>query len=293
MAGEARRLTKRVVDAAVPRAERFHLWDSELAGFGLRIEASGTKTFVVRYRAEGGGRNAPRRFMTVGRYGPLTPDEARSKARQILGAVATGHDPAGERTAKRTAMLVSELIDLYAAEGCVVQRGKRQGQPMKAATKRYTLARLRHHVVPLLGRKRANEIQASDVERLVAAIEAGKTAKDETLGPRQRIIVRGGPGAARKVARDVSAMFTFAVRRRLATENPCAAAAINKTDNRRTRFLDLGEVRKLGAVLVDMEARGLNPKAANIARLWALTGFRRNEAAGLKRSEVDWDRARV
>src|SRR3712207_8171426 len=28
-----------------------------------------------------------------------------------------------------------------------------------------------------------------------------------------------------------------------------------------------------------------------IARLWALTGLRRNEAAGLKRSEVDWDRA--
>src|SRR5829696_1148798 len=111
MAGEARRLTKRVVDAAVPRAERFHLWDSELAGFGLRIEASGTKTFVVRYRAEGGGRNAPRRFMTVGRYGALTPDEARSKARQILGSVATGHDPAAERSAKRTAMLVPEPVD--------------------------------------------------------------------------------------------------------------------------------------------------------------------------------------
>src|SRR5829696_1246251 len=278
MAGEGRaRLTKRVVDAARPRAERFHVWDSELSGFGLRIEASGTKTFIVRYRAEGGGRNAPRRFMTVGRYGPLTPDEARSKARQILGAVATGHDPAGERTAKRTAMLVSELIDLYAAEGCVVQRGKRQGQPMKAATKRYTLARLRHHVVPLLGRKRANEIRAGDVERLVAAIEAGRTAKDETLGPRKRVIVRGGPGAARKVARDLSAVFTFAVRRRIAIENPCATAAINKTDNRRTRYLDLGEVRQLGAALVDMEARGLNPKAANIARLWALTGMRRNE----------------
>ena len=104
MAGErerkAVRLTKRVVDAATSRAERFHVWDSELSGFGLRVEASGTKTFIVRYRADGGGRNAPRRFMTVGRYGTLTPDEARSKARQILGAVATGHDPAGDRSAK-------------------------------------------------------------------------------------------------------------------------------------------------------------------------------------------------
>jgi integrase len=88
-------------------------------------------------------------------------------------------------------------------------------------------------------------------------------------------------------------VFTFAMRRRLVLENPCATAAINKTDNKRTRFLDLGEVRKLGAALIDLEARGLNPKAANIARLWALTGMRRNEAAGLKRSEVDWERARV
>ncbi len=47
-------LTKRVVDAAKAREGRYHLWDIKLAGFGLRVETSGTKTFVVRYRADRG-----------------------------------------------------------------------------------------------------------------------------------------------------------------------------------------------------------------------------------------------
>jgi Arm DNA-binding domain len=66
--------TKRVADAAEPRDDRYYVWDSLLPGFVLRIEKSGTKTFIVRYRAEGGGRTAAQRFVTVGRYGPLTPE---------------------------------------------------------------------------------------------------------------------------------------------------------------------------------------------------------------------------
>jgi hypothetical protein len=105
-----------------------------------------------RYRAGGGGRTAPRRFVTIGRYDALTVNQARAQAKAILGAVAKGDDPAGERHKKRREMTVSALIDLYELEGCVVQRGVRQGTPMKERTKTYTLARLRHHVVPLLGR---------------------------------------------------------------------------------------------------------------------------------------------
>src|SRR5262249_47430372 len=95
------RLIKRLVDTAVSRASRYHLWDSELSGFGLRVETSGTKTFIVRYRADGGGRTAPRRFIKIGRFGTLTVDEARRRAKVLLGAAANGEDPAGERNVKR------------------------------------------------------------------------------------------------------------------------------------------------------------------------------------------------
>lgn len=122
----------------------------------------------------------------------------RKQAKTILGAAAIGSDPADDLRLKCRQMKVAALIDLYEAEGCVVQRGKRQGEPMKPRAKTYTMARLRHHVVPLLGRTREAEINAGDIERFAADVTSGKTASDQVKGPRRRIVVRGGAGAARK-----------------------------------------------------------------------------------------------
>lgn len=288
--GNQVRLTKRSADAAMPNGKRYIVWDSELNGFGMRVETAGAKTFIVRYRAEGGGRSAPQRFVTIGRFGTLTVEEARKHAKKTLGAIAVGDDPAAERNTKRLEMKMSGLIDLYEEEGCYIQRGKRQGEPMKERTKTYTIARLRHHVVPLLGMKRVTEVGAGDIERFFRDVTAGKSASDEKMGHRRRIIVRGGDGAARKVFRDLSAVFSFAVRRSIVPANPCEKAVVKKTDNQRTRFLSLAEVQLLGEACDLLEAGGVNVKALNIARLWVLTGCRRQEIAELKWSEVDFDR---
>jgi integrase len=283
-------ITKRVVDASLPTDRRYYVWDSNLAGFGLRVETSGAKTFIVRYRADGGGRSAAQRFVTVGRFGKLTAEQARKQAKTILGGVATGEDPAGDRRFKRNEIRMCDLIRLYETEGCFVQRGIRRGEAMKERTKAYTIARLKHHVVPLLGHKRVSEIGAGEIERFVRDVSAGKTARDEKTGPRKRIIVRGGDGAARKVVRDLSAVFSFAARRSIVQENPVDRASIRKTDNRRQRFLTLEEVTRLGAAFDELEAGGANSKAVAIARLWALTGCRRDEIAGLRWFEVDAER---
>src|SRR3546814_1879468 len=66
--------SKRAIDALVPpKTKQVILWDTEVKGFGLRIMASGIKTFVVQYRnAEG-----IKRRMNLGRFGVLTVDQAR------------------------------------------------------------------------------------------------------------------------------------------------------------------------------------------------------------------------
>jgi len=283
-------LTKGVVDNCDASDRRYDIWDSKLPGFGLRIGTSGIKTYVVRYRADGGGRSAPRRYVTVGRHGTLTVEQARKKAQQILAEATVGDDPAMKRNAKRDELKMAALIDLYEKEGCFIQRGKRQGEPMKDRTKTYTIARLRHHVVPLLGSKRVSEVNVGEIERFFGDVATGKSASDTKIGHRKRIVVRGGDGAARKVFRDLSAVFSFAVRRQIVEANPCEKAVVRKTDNRRERFLSIDEIKRLGAALDELEVEGMNRKALNITRLWVLTGCRRQEIAELKWHEIDFER---
>jgi len=94
------KLTKRVIDAASPGAARRIIWDTELRGFGVRVETSGTKSFLIRYRPKGNGRNGPKRFVTIGRYGAKTPGQARNEARSKLAAVARGDATRPRRATK-------------------------------------------------------------------------------------------------------------------------------------------------------------------------------------------------
>jgi len=284
------KLTSRFVETLEPARARYVFWDTDFAGFGVRVEPTGRKSFIFRYLAQGGGRGAPQRQLTLGQFPKMTLALARDKARDAYAAVRAGGDPVAEKSAKRAEMTVAELVDLYERDGLVVQRGARIGTPMKPLTAKYTMARLRHHVVPLLGARKVSEITEGDVETFARAVAKGKTAKDEKIGPRTRVIVTGGEGAARKVVRDLSVLLAFAQRRRLLSANPVATASVSKTDARKANPLNLEQVQALGKALDELEAEGVNRKAVDIARLWALTGCRRNEIAGLRWAEVDFER---
>ena len=248
---------------------------------------SGEKTWKVEYRPYPGGRGVSPKRLSFGPTTGHTADEARRWAKDQLADVAKGKDPLAEKTTKRAEKTICDLIDLYEKDGGKILRGKRKGQVRNARSMSWTVNALRHHVQPLLGRKRITEVTKADVEAMVEDITAGKTQKDKKAGHRRRIIVRGGAGAARKVARNLSALFSFAIDKGLATNNPVALASIDKVDNRRERFLTLEEVGRFGKALVALEVEGVNPKALDVAKLWALTGCRRDEIAGLQWSEVD------
>ncbi|MGB8094035.1 MAG: Arm DNA-binding domain-containing protein, partial [Pseudolabrys sp.] len=74
------KLTKRVIDAARAAKGEIFLWDDELPGFGLRVKASGAKSFLVQYR----NANGRSRRLTLGRYGVLTVGEGRREAKLAL-----------------------------------------------------------------------------------------------------------------------------------------------------------------------------------------------------------------
>jgi len=87
------KITKLGVDRLPSPAAGYAIhWDNALKGFGVRVTANGIKTFVLQRRVSG-----KERRITIGRFGPLTVEEARREARKLLGAIATGRDPVAER----------------------------------------------------------------------------------------------------------------------------------------------------------------------------------------------------
>ena len=110
-------LTKRAVDSLEPADKPWIAWDDKLTGFGCRVQPTGTKSFIVNYRAGEGGRKAPNKRVVVGRYGRVTPERARRLAQELLGRVAGGEDPAGERADARALLTLGEACDDYIDSG--------------------------------------------------------------------------------------------------------------------------------------------------------------------------------
>lgn len=152
------KLTKRTVDAARNENRRYIVWDTVLAGFGLRVEPTGRKSFIARYRVVGGQHAGKLRQGTLGRYGTVTVDQARTAAKKMLGAAANGDDPVGERrSARRPGITVAELCDWYLREARAGRILARRGRPIKTSTLDMDASRIESHVKPLIGKKRVRD----------------------------------------------------------------------------------------------------------------------------------------
>ncbi len=110
-------LTKRTVDVLEPEDKPWIAWDDKLTGFGVRVHPSGAKSYLVNYRAGNGGRKAPNKRVVVGRAGRITPEQARRVAQELLGRVAAGDDPAGERAEARSLPRLGDACEDYISSG--------------------------------------------------------------------------------------------------------------------------------------------------------------------------------
>ena len=110
---EAPKLSKRTVDALFVEGKDTVFWDRDLTGFGIRVQPSGLKSFLVNYRGGDGGRKAPNKRVVIARYGRVAPDQARRLARKMLGKVADGEDPAGARASARRFSTLREAFHDY------------------------------------------------------------------------------------------------------------------------------------------------------------------------------------
>ncbi len=273
----AGRITKRTVDSLHRTGKEYVHWDGELTGFGVRVRASGSKSFVAVYRI--GGRNSLLRRVTIGAVGKIEADKAREEAKSIIRQAELGQDRAAEKAKIRAEMTFDKVCDLYLNEGC---------ETKKASTIATDRGRIKRHIKPLLGKKRISEISRADVEKFMRDVANGKTAADEKTKARGRAIVEGGKGTATRTVGLLGGIMTFAVSRQLRPDNPVRGVK-RYADRKGETFLSSAELAKIGAALAAAQSSGANPSAVAIIRLLAFTGARKSEIAGLRWSEVDAD----
>lgn len=254
------KITKRSIDGAnLPEKGDVFLWDSELRGFGVRIKSTGSRSFLVQYRNQGGRS----RRLTLGAYGALTVDEARRLAQQALAAVAKGEDPAQDRETKRNAETVADLAERYITGYAVPQK--------KASSVQQDRRMLKDHILPAFRKLKIEAVTRADVARKIQDLK-------ET------------PVLANRVRALLSTMFNLAERWGLRPDhsNPCFHVEKFKEVSKE-RFLSGDELARLGAALNGAEDRE-SPAAILAIRLLMFTGCRRDEILSLKWSYIDFER---
>ena len=226
--------------------DRTIFWDSKTSGFGLQVTAAGHKSFVVQYRAKGRSRR-----MAID--GVLNLEDARKRARALLGEVAHDRDPLAERR-----VAVSRKRDTFQAiaESYFAREGKKL---RSVEERRRTLARL---VYPVMGTTAIADIRRSDIVRLLDKIE------DDS-----------GPVMADRTLAYVRKVFNWHAGRSDEFNSPIVRgmARTKGKERARARILTDDELRAV------WKAAEAGPFAA-LVRFLLLTGARRSEA-----SELPWD----
>jgi len=255
------KITKRSVDALKPAADGAEtvLWDSELKGFGIRVQRGGAKSYVLHYRV-GTGRGAPLRKLTIGRHGsPWTPETARKEAKTLIGLIGDGADPAADKMARRKAPTVAELAERFFAEHAEAKR--------KSGTAAEYKRLLDKIILPALGKRKVVDVTRADVTK---AHHANRAA----------------PYQANRVLAVLSKMFNLAERWGLRPDgsNPCRHVE-KFAERKRERMLSPAELARLGGALAAYHG---SPYAVAAVKLLVFTGARLGEVLGLRWDWVDF-----
>jgi integrase len=311
------KLIARTVEAAKPAEDALSgtlresiLWDTELRGFGLRVSPQGHKSFLVQYRA-GRHRGARQRRMKVGDYGEaFTAEQARKKARQLLGTVQSGTDPVSaqeeQRKASRTLKQVwedfiaaktsrlslstvqsyTQLYNDYLAPRLATRTFSAIDGSDLAAVERAALVGVKKERPKKKKKKKAGKKKGANAEPIKQNETAeAKTPEEETrpakISPRTI--------QANRTRQLVSAIWHWAQRADYipADHRMPYLSWERYAEKPRQRFLSPEEIGRLADVLVQEERAGTSVARTNVIRGLLLTGCRFNEIASLRWTEVD------
>jgi integrase len=249
-------------------AKRRELADGKVTGLYFILQPSGARSWAVRYRADG----KPAKH-TLGPYPGIGLGEARRRAREELGKIAGGEDPAAQKrvareAAKAVAAAESDRVSTVAAEFVKRAVTKRTGNKRISdswAAERERL--LRVEVIPKIGSKRIGDVTKADI-----------------LGLLEGMVDRGSAVNANRLLAVLRRMFNWCISRGLVDKSPCDKLTPPAPETSRDRVLSDDEIR-----LVWNAFDRVGYPFGRMAQLLLLTGARLNEIASGRWSEIDID----
>jgi integrase len=203
---QKKRLTELTVRKAKPSKGAYLVWDALQRGLALRVQPTGTKSWVTVY-----SRHGRPRWLYLGAADAIGLADARMLAGEAMLAVAKGKDPAAEKKAERGAGTFAELAGKYVEQ--YAKKHNKSWRQAAALVERFTL--------PRWGKLQAATITRGDVKMLMARIEA--------------------PIVANQTLAAISAIFSWGMREEIVAANPCKLVERNPTKDRE-RVLSASEL---------------------------------------------------
>jgi integrase len=240
-----------------PGASDFVFFDERLPGFGLRLRASGARSFMFQYAVAG----RTKKFT----IGEVDPGKAFAIAKDLHAKVRLGGDPVAEKKQARVRAgeTMGAVLALYLAQ----QRAKLRPNSISQVVRNLEVYARPLHSSPI-----------ADIDRRMIATLLLTVAN------------KNGPRASYQLRKTLAAFLTWAAGEGLVTVNEAAYTNAPAVNGPRTRVLNGDELRTIWNALEDNALGDAVHGAAvlrDAVRLLMLTACRRNEIGKLTWGEVD------
>ena len=275
--GVAMKLTERKIETlTVENGGKDRLvFDDAQRGLGVRVTASGRRTFLCQYTLHGHKWRIP-----LGSCAALSLAKAREAAAAVMGDVAKGMNPVAERKEAaaaerarraRNRLTLRVLIDDWSRLHLAGRRPSYAAEAVRAL--HYAFA---DHLDDA-----AEDLDRAAVVRALDALTRRRARKDGNGRDRIKGVSMTGRTAAYG-----RAAFAWAMKRDAVRANPFASLAITKTIAKRERVLSDVELAEIWHAAADA-----GQPYGTIVRLLILTGQRRGEVGGMRWEEISDDLA--